>query len=343
MSGPDGMAAVDVGAIEDALAQRWRDHARTTGAALTHTCALTLLVWVEDEADGRNVLLIVQQLAGKHPIRAIVLNASETASEEHVSAWVGHGCEGPAGEAVCSEQIILRADQHASELLVSAVRGLLVSDLPVYLWWRSGSAFGNPVFAGLRKLADRIVVDSTLLGDGAAALDTLRRLVQAQPGAPTVRDVNWQRTEPWRTAIAACFDDDDILALLPRLNRCGITYASAGEASASARSLLLYGWLASRFAPLRGHGKIAPGKHWADVASGRVVAVTLTSSTCKSSLMLVRQPQPTGIAAEGHGPDGSVIKRWHFPAAARSEAQLLDCCIDAIGRDALFEAALGGD
>lgn len=339
---PAGMQAVQVSAIEDALKASWRGERGKDGAPVTHSCALTLVISVEDENAGSDVALVAQQLASKTPLRAIVLRTSDRSTENAVSAWVAHGCEGADGEAICSEQIVLDANAHDPELLVSAVRGLLVPDLPVYLWWRSGSPFGNSVFSELRNLADRIVVDSICFGDGAAALDTLRRLVQ-RTARPTVRDLNWQRTEPWRNALAACFDDDEILALLPNFNRCAVTFASAGDSRASARSLLLYGWLASRFPPLRGHGKIVAGKKWADVEPGRVVSVALTSSSSGSALTLVRQQAPTAIVAQACDRQGGAIKSWIFPAATLTEAQLLDRCIDSLGRDPLFESALSVD
>jgi len=35
------------------------------------------------------------------------------------------------------------------------------------------------------------------------------------------------------------------------------------------------------------------------------------------------------------------MRRWTFQAATLSEAQLLDRCIDSLGRDPVFETALG--
>ncbi|MDQ6824274.1 MAG: glucose-6-phosphate dehydrogenase assembly protein OpcA [Candidatus Eremiobacteraeota bacterium] len=337
------MTPVAVSQIEDALTKAWRDAARKQDLPHTHTCSLTLVAWVDDPSDGEGVLHAVSELAAKHPIRAIVLSAAETAPDDTVSARISIGCDDESAGAICSEEIVLSGNSHTPELLGSAVRGLLVPDLPVYLWWRSGSPSGNVLFSELSKLADRVVVDSIRFGDGAAALDTLRRLVQRAKPYASVRDLNWQRTEPWRNAVAACFDDLAIAAILPALNRCSITYASSDHSSASARSLLMYGWLASHHPPLRGHVKIAPGKHWADIAHGRIVAITLTSSTCKGSVMLVREQSPTAIVAEAHGRDGNALKRWRWPALSMSEAQLLDRCIDALGRDAIFELALSAD
>ena len=337
---PAGLVPAHVDRIEEELSRRWCEDAKKHSVPHMHSCAMTIIAWVEEETDSRGVLDVVEQLGGKHPVRAIVLRASDAMPEEKVSAWIGTGCTGvEASEAVCSEEIVLHANVHSPERLSSVVHGLLVPDLPVYLWWRSGSPFSNAVFRLLRPLADRIVVDSILFGDGAAALDTLRRLVQQGGARTTVRDLNWQRTEPWRNAIAACFDDADVLAMLPDLNRCAVTYASPAESKASARSLLMSGWLASRYEPLRGHCKLATSQT-VDISLGRVASIALSSSTDKVSLLLERQQSPAGIKAAANMADGRLLKEWIFPAKSLSEAELLDRCLDALGRDALFELAL---
>jgi hypothetical protein len=73
---------------------------------------------------------------------------------------------------------------------------------------------------------------------------------------------------------------------------------------------------------------------------GRVVSIVLTSSTCKASVLLVRQPSPIGIDAQAQASDGSQMRRWRFPASTLGEAELLDGCLQTLGPDPVFEAAL---
>jgi len=193
----------------------------------------------------------------------------------------------------------------------------------------------------LRPLVDRIIVDSILFGDGAAGLDTLRHLVQQGAPRTSVRDLNWQRTEPWRNAIAACFDDGDVRAMLSHFNRAAVAYASPGEVKAPARSLLMSGWLASRWNALHGHTKVVADKH-ATIDAGRIVSILLSSTRSKAMLKLQRQDAPTGIGGAAHAPDGRALKQWLFAARTLPEAQLLDGCLDSLGRDPLFEFALEG-
>ncbi len=336
------LTPVPVGEIEAELARRWDVAAAQARRQRLHSAALTLIACVEEEQDHQKVIDAVEALAGKHPLRAIALHSASSIPKGTVEAWIGTGCSGADGSVpVCSEEIVLEANAGEAERAISAVRSLLVPDLPVFLWWRSCSPLGAVLFEQLEPLCSRIIVDSLRFGDGAHALVSMREIVERFESRLTVRDLNWQRTEPWRNAIGVCFDDPLLLQLLPAFDRCSVTFAAdAGTKVPSARSLLMAGWLTTRLAPLRGNCTVAPGKHWADIEPGRVFAISLTSSTSKASLVLVRETKPTAIKAEAHRADGSRFRSWLFPAATLAEASLLDRCMDTLGRDRLFEAAV---
>ncbi len=334
-----GLSAVSVAQIEDALDERRLALTAKQPKPHAHSCTMTLIIAVEDEHDHRSAFDVVEQLAGKYPVRVITVQT--TLPRDEVLAWVNTQCEGDSAALICSEEIVLQCGGDSIDRVVSAVRGILMPDLPVFLWWRGNAPHGNPLWQGLKLLCDRIIVDSVRFGDGAAALDSMRRLVSLGGKRMSVRDLNWQRTAPWRAAVAACFDDREVAALLGDIDRASITYASSREANQpSARALLVAGWLASRVPRLRGRCKAAPGKHWSDVEAGRVVAITLTSSTNKASLMFVRQQSPTGVQAQANGRDGESLRRWTFRANTLTEAELLDASLETLGCDSVFQSAL---
>lgn len=334
------LTPVAVGNIESALHQRRLEMLTKEEHPHAHSCCMTLLISVEDEGDNLEVFRTVETLAGKYPIRVVAVQSTPRRSSDDLAAWVNAECEGKPSAPICSEEVAIQGGVDSVDRIVSVVRGLLAPDLPVILWWRGGTPHGEVLWNGLRPMCDRIVVDSMRFGDGAAALDTLRRLVSLGKNM-SVRDLNWERTAPWRSAIASCFDDRAVLALLPDIDRCSITYAAAGEKELpSARAMLMAGWLISRLPRLRGHARTAPGKRHAEVAPGRVVAIALTSSRSKACVMLVRQPPPVGIEVQAHGSDGKQFRRWQFPAHTLTEAELLDRSLETLGSDPIFESAL---
>ena len=335
------LTPVAMGQIESALHQRRLDMLGKEEHPHAHACCMTLIISVEDEGDNLDVFKTVESLAGKYPIRVVGVQSTPRRSSDDLAAWVNAECEGKPSARICSEQVAIQGGVDAVDRIVSVVRGLLAPDLPVILWWRGGTPHGDVLWNGLRPMCDRIVVDSMRFGDGAAALDTLRRLVHLGGKTMSVRDLNWERTAPWRAAIASCFDDRTVLALLPDVDRCAITYAADGEKQLpSARAMLMAGWLISRLPRLRGHVRTAHAKRWSEVAAGRVVAIALTSSSSKTCVMLVRQPPPIGIEVQAHGSDGKQFRRWQFPAHTLTEAELLDRCLETLGSDPIFESAL---
>ncbi len=357
-----GLTPVRVAQIGDTIAERWRTMVAKLERPQSHACVMTLIICVEDEGDNRFALDIIDQLSGKYPFRVISVGRSDK-ERDAVRAWVNTACEGEGSAAICSEEIVLQGGADSGDRLVSAVRGLLVSDLPVMLWWRGGAPQGTALWTGLLPLCDRVIVDSHRFvvadadanvagdwkvapgdarGDGASALAVLRELVKAGGQRVSVRDLNWERTSPWRGAVATCFDDREMLSLLSDIDRCSITFAATSEtAQPSARALLMAGWLSTRLPRLREQSTIAPGTAWANLAPGRLVAITLCASANKTSLLLVRQSSPTGIDVQAHDRKGKAFRRWHFGAATLTEAQLLDGCLQTLGRDPLFESSLG--
>src|SRR5579872_6844441 len=201
MPGGDGMPAapmkgltpVAIPGIEAALAERRRAMIAKLERPHSRACVMTLLVGIEEMKDNQPAFDVVQQLAGKYPIRVIAVGRAEGA-DGGLAAWVNTECEGAESVAICTEEIVLQSSADAVDRVISAVRGSLVSELPVVLWWRGSVPSGNPLWTGLFALADRAIVDSHRFafrhaggdakavssgrGHGPAAIKALRDLLR---------------------------------------------------------------------------------------------------------------------------------------------------------------------
>jgi glucose-6-phosphate dehydrogenase assembly protein OpcA len=337
-----GLTAVKVADVPLALAHRWKAITELYPGAPTRSASLNLITYTDELAAGPIVSTIVAELAATHPIRAIAVIEEDQAPDDAVASFIqSSAILARNGRPTCSEEVFLHANAGSSERTASAVYGLLIADLPVYLWWRGPSPYGSALFRLIAPFADKLIVDSQRFGDTGAALDTLRRMAEHRRGHVAVSDLNWKRVEPWRETIAACFDDPATGGLLTEMDRCEITFAAAGLAAPppSARAALLAGWLSNRVPRLR-HRTRLTGETLADGGAGRIEAITLSSSQTKAGLTLRRVASPLGIAARVSAVSGAELRHWTFPAVTLSEGQLLHMCLDDPTRDPIFEAAL---
>ena len=337
----DGLTSVAVADVENELAKR-ADAKTADGMPLMRTCALNLIVYVEAPGDAQAVADLIEPIAAAHPMRVIQVMLDPAASETQVAAWVDLDCgEESKGRPLCSERIALLGNPNASGRLISAVNALLSGDLPVVLWCRGGSPFLSQLFKGLAPLADKIVVDSILFGDGPASLDTLHRLSGLRGGRVALADMNWHRIATWRTTLAACFDDPAVLPLLPGLDRSEIEFSlgpRAKSAPPSARSLLLAGWIVSRLPTIAGHGDIN-GVNSAWATPGSIVSLCLRSSAARSGVT-IRWTKRDDIEAAAYNAAGAPLRTWHFSPDPEGEADLLFRCIDTLAVDPVLSAAL---
>jgi glucose-6-phosphate dehydrogenase assembly protein OpcA len=337
-----GLEAVAVADVPSALANRWRAIMRDYPGAGSRSSSLNLITFADQLAAAPVVSAIIGELAAAHPVRAITVVDDDSMEREEVESYILAGCAlSSHGAPTCSEEVFLRTNPRTPERAASAVYGLLAADMPVYLWWRGPSPFGNALFKLVAPFADKIIVDSQRFGDTSASLDTVRRLAAKREGHVAVADLNWKRILPWRQAVAACFDDPAVAAALTTTDRCEIFYqtADADPTPHSARASLFAGWAINRMPALRGHTRIVPRKT-DEAGSGRIESVILYHSHSKAALRLVRSAAPLGIAASFIDKTGQPVRHWALPAESRTEAELVHYSLDDPSRNLLFEAAL---
>ena len=198
------------------------------------------LIVVTDEDSAADVSRSVSNIAGRYPSRAILL-ISDPEGEASVDVQVAAFCSvrGGGDAQVCAEQVTIHAEGAPAEHLETLAGPLLVSDLPVFLWYPGPFSPGSPEFAGMAALADRIIIDSAAAGDCARSLPEIAALLDEED--PAVGDLQWVQLSPWRSLVSELFSSPERTGELEKLRRLEILYAPDGEC----RALLFTGWLAS--------------------------------------------------------------------------------------------------
>jgi glucose-6-phosphate dehydrogenase assembly protein OpcA len=247
-----GARADGVVALERELARLRRSlgaHAKEQGVTVARASVLNLVVFATREIHARRAATTIDELATRHPSRAIVVVADR--DREGRPPDLEMHCHLPTpGEAhqVSYEQILIRARGDADRRLVSAVIPLLLPDLPVFLWWTETPPLDALHFDELLQLADRLIVDSADFARPGRTLPRLHAVARSGHGRYGVTDFNWTRITPWRELTSQFFD---VPAWRPFLDgitgiRVGFAVDADGREIHPSQALLFIGWLASR-------------------------------------------------------------------------------------------------
>jgi glucose-6-phosphate dehydrogenase assembly protein OpcA len=236
-SSPGG-GRMSVEQIERELGQLRMNEDGTLGLRAS---VLNLMV-VTDEGSAEDITQSVSNIAGQYPSRAIVLISDPEEGETNLEVQLSAFCSvrGGGGAQVCAEQITIHAEGPPAKHLESLAGPLLISDLPVFLWYPGPFSPSSPEFPGMATLADRIIIDSAAAGDCELSLREIAELLES-PETPAIGDLQWVQLSPWRALVAELFSSPERTGELERLRQVEILHAPDGEC----RALLFVGWLAS--------------------------------------------------------------------------------------------------
>ena len=180
-------------------------------------------------------------LAAQNPCRVITL-CPTFGDDEGVSAQVSAYCpvqKGGSSNLVCCEYITLRGTKEALERVGDLVKSLVVSDLPLFVWWKATPNPEQELFGKLAKISSCLILDSSYYGDAESEILKIQKLVNEHTN---IADLNWYRLAPWQELAAEAFDPPERRMDIKEINRVGIDYEKGNPAQA----LMFLGWLASR-------------------------------------------------------------------------------------------------
>lgn len=244
------LTQVDVARIEKELRQLWQSAESTEPdserPAVARACALNLILYSMDLDAETTASNLLDEISISHPCRAL-LAISRPGEHAHLEAWVSARCHLPtpgASRQICCEQITVRWEGEGIYQLPSVVLPLLVSDLPVFLWWRTGS-FDHPALSPFLPAVDRLIIDSSRWLAPLSAFCQLASCLAEGPNCPILSDLTWRRIMPWREAIASAFDTFGSGLSVPDLGAI-VRVNMAFDRPSQAQPALATAWLASR-------------------------------------------------------------------------------------------------
>jgi glucose-6-phosphate dehydrogenase assembly protein OpcA len=206
-----------------------QESGKDEGSGVLRACAMTLVVFVDDEADSMALGELLARLMRSHPSRAIVVRLREDPgvleSRVFTQCWMPFGHQ----REICCEQIEITVSLDRVVDIPSIVAPMAAPDVPRVVWFRSSRIDGVPGLASIFELGDKMIVDSARPGSPAFA--DLRVLANA---GYIVGDLAWARVTKLRQLLAQLLDGRD------SVHYVSIEY-SGGEAVPEAK--YLQAWL----------------------------------------------------------------------------------------------------
>jgi glucose-6-phosphate dehydrogenase assembly protein OpcA len=279
-------------------------------SGVLRACAMTLTVFVDDEADSMALGETLSQLMHAHPSRAIVVRLREDSgvleSRVFAQCWMPFG----HNRQLCCERVEFSASINRMVDIPSILSPLAAPDVPRVVWFRSSRMDNVPNIGDLLGLGDKIIVDSTR--PGAPAFADLRVLARA---GFIIGDLAWTRLTKLRELIAQLLDGRDLKGIANVV----IEY-SGSEASPGVR--YLQAWLRAEL----------PAAN---------VDLARTGSGGTPRLEAIRLPPDIHIRAGKHCAEfetGGMHQRANLPECTESE--LLSEELNIMRHDWIFEKAL---
>lgn len=292
----------------------------------------SLVVYGSESAAWRGISKAAQRIAIAHGAR-LLLVANGAAGEARVCTF----CGGENEATICCEEITLPVDPRTPASTLADVEELILPGLPCYLWWNGGQLDGR-LFAGLRGLAKRVVVDTSFVDADAHGLVELDRVLSRERHAQ-LWDLGWMRTAPWREMAARLFDAPERISELGRLERIEI------ESGARTEAALLVGWLGTQlgYAVAKEPGQFT-------TPSGGGVRFTYVHNGAAGEVRALRLCTPGATYAASIDREGTSVclsvdsateqRRRCEPLAAHTLEQLVSEALYGLGGGSAFAAAL---
>jgi glucose-6-phosphate dehydrogenase assembly protein OpcA len=235
--------AAAISDLDQDLRAMWKTAAASReGGGGIYRAALANLVTPLDPESHRRFASILVDVTRRHPSRLLLVEIGHEEEPRELTGEVAALCHlRPAGGYVCSEQIVLTGGAAAGPLVPSAVRSLLVGNLPLILL----DLRGGETASWIEEIGERAnlhLSDSERIRGFGTRRDLWRRIGEDPRGR--LRDLAWSRLTPWREIVAEAFDAARLTPALRETTE--VTIETGGEAPCSPAAPLLAGWVASR-------------------------------------------------------------------------------------------------
>lgn len=189
--------------IESTLNEIWDKLASKEGGAKMRACLFNLILITKNTPRASYIQGVAQRVIEQYPCRILFVTIDSGKKEDDLKTSVSVvGVSGHMSDVAC-DLIEFNVSEASAERIPFSLLPHLVTDLPTYLLWADDPTVENPISYQLEKYASRLIFDSEVTDNlplFAKALLHHREISKCD-----IADLNWARTEAWRTLIFSTF------------------------------------------------------------------------------------------------------------------------------------------
>ncbi|MFN2465908.1 MAG: glucose-6-phosphate dehydrogenase assembly protein OpcA [Candidatus Dormibacteria bacterium] len=330
------------------------------GYPLTRASVMNLIVFAAEAGRVDLAVDTVEQLATRHPSRAIVVSLLP-AKAFALDAEVTLHRHPLAAHGLVYERVAMRAHGADPEGLDTLVIPLLIPHLQSFLWWLGDPRVDDAGLRSLGAICDRLVVDSAMgpaerLRDLSVLIGGTASSAATPLGRLVLGDVAWSRLDGFRRTLVQVFDEAHRAEFLDGVTTVEVIGRRGLRQPVSAAEVLFAGWLSARLGwttptwarngvSLR-HGNGRVSLAFSGVKVGRPAADAPPLLGLRLDAELGRRRLSVTLTAsrgEGHctvTETGAGTTRRTMPLPTITETEAVSRELARIGRDRVYEDAM---
>lgn len=228
--------------IESELEKIWDS---LQGTNKMRACLFNLIIYSKKSQRIGYLSEITQKIIEKFPCRIIFITHDETCSSHDLKTSVSVLTADEGEYEIVCDLIEIEVCSKDHPRVPFVILPHILPDLPIYLVYADDPSEKNPVAENLKNLASRIIFDS----EGACSLPLFAKAVLGyhERCHGTIADLNWARTEGWRSLFASVFKGESCLEEIKHAKTIEMHYNSRETnyvCHTSIQSIYLTTWLA---------------------------------------------------------------------------------------------------
>lgn len=206
-------------------------------------CLFNLIVYTKNSDRVAYIRDITQRVIEKFPCRIIFICSDSSKDEGFLETKVSVAAS-DTSSIVC-DHIEITIPTKDDKKIPFLILPHILADLPIYLLWAQDPSEDNAILEIIQKHTTRTIFDSESAKDLSAFAKSMINTAKNH----SIADLNWARTESWRSLLAASFHSEHSLEDLNKAQIINISYNAHQTSSytkCSTQALYIQSWLCSQ-------------------------------------------------------------------------------------------------